>query len=161
MEGIKEKNTDLFKTNTTKDYYYYYKGRKKTRKPKTDKEKIRKQSENNKIKDFRNLFRVLKVSEVIKDKIMRDIRTLFEEEEEENYYKPVRIGTFYGNKYIEHESNCDKDKTPSMEEYLHEIKPYLKDINNLKKSVSWKTQSTLAINIISSKGTNEEQVMHS
>ena len=161
MEGIKEKNTDLFKTNTTKDYYYYYKGRKKTRKPKTDKEKIRKQSENNKIKDFRNLFRVLKVSEAIKDKIMRDIRTLFEEEEEENYYKPVRIGTFYGNKYIEHESNCDKDKTPSMEEYLHEIKPYLKDINNLKKSVSWKTQSTLAINIISSKGTNEEQVMHS
>ena len=37
----------------------------------------------------------------------------------------------------------------------------MKDINNLKKSVSWKTQSTLAINIISSKGTNEEQVMHS
>lgn len=33
--------------------------------------------------------------------------------------------------------------------------------NNLKKSDSWKIQLTLAINFISSKGTNEERVKHS
>ena len=31
-------------------------------------------------------------------------------------------------------------------EYLHEIKPQQKDINNLKKSDSWKIQLALAIN---------------
>ena len=36
-------------------------------------------------------------------------------------------------------SDGDKNKTPSMKEYLDEIKPDLKGIkNNLKKSDTWK-----------------------
>ena len=40
--------------------------------------------------------------------------------------------------------------------------PYLKDIkNDLKKTDKWKTQFTMAINVISSKDNDEELVMHS
>ena len=51
------------------------------------------------------------------------------------YYKAVRIGNFYSNNYIEFEGNAGKCKTLSIDQYLEQIKPYLKDIlNNLKKS---------------------------
>ena len=49
---------------------------------------------------------------------------------EEDYYKPVRAGTFYSNNYIEYESNGDRNKTLSIEEYLNKIGPYLKDNTN-------------------------------
>ena len=41
------------------------------------------------------------------------------------------------------------------------MRPYLKDINNLKKSETCKIQLTIAINFISSKDNDEEHVMHS
>ena len=41
------------------------------------------------------------------DKILRDIRTLFEPEED--YCEPVRIGNAFSSNYIEYESNGDKD----------------------------------------------------
>ena len=47
----------------------------------------------------------------------------------------------------------------SIEEYLDEIKPYLKDINNLKISHAQKIQLTIAINFIFSKAA-EERVTH-
>ena len=48
-----------------------------------------------------------------------------------------------------------------MNEYLDEIKRYLKDIiNNLEISDTWKIQLTIVMNFISSKGT-EECVMNS
>ena len=60
---------------------------------------------------------------------------------EENYSKPVIVGNLWSNNYIEHESNGDRNKTLSVEEYLNKIRPYLKDIiNNLKKSGPWKIQ---------------------
>ena len=49
----------------------------------------------------------------------------------------------------------------SVEEYLNEIKPYLKDILiDLQKSAPSKIQLTMAINFTSSKDSNEEQVIH-
>ena len=45
------------------------------------------------------------------------------------YYKPERASNFWSNNYIEYESNGYRKKTLSTEEC-----PYLKDINNLKKS---------------------------
>ena len=60
------------------------------------------------IKDIRNLFRLKKETKAIKNRILRDIKYLFEhEKEEENYYKPVRVNTFWNNSYIEHKSNRD------------------------------------------------------
>ena len=45
----------------------------------------------------------------------------------------------WSNKYIEYESNADKNEILSLEEYLNKIGVYLKGIrNNLKKSETWK-----------------------
>ena len=61
---------------------------------------------------------------LIKDKIIRDIRTLFEQEEED-YYKPKRVSNFWNNYYIKYESNGDKNRSLSIDEYLNKIDPYL------------------------------------
>ena len=85
------------------------------------------------IKDIGNLFRLEKET---KDRILRDIKNL-REHEEENDYKPVRVNSFWHVNYIGYESNDDRNKKISVEEYLNKIRPYLKDIaNNLKKCES-------------------------
>ena len=53
-----------------------------------------------------------------------------------------------------------KNKTLSIKEYPDEINPYLKDINNLKISDTWKIPLTRAINFISSTADKKECVMH-
>ena len=76
---------------------------------KNSKREIKKHSEDNIVTDLRNFFQVLKRHEAIKDKIIRDIRTCFEEEEE-CYCKPVRLRNFCSNIYIEYGSNNGKVK---------------------------------------------------
>ena len=46
------------------------------------------------IKDVRNIFRLKKENKPIKDRIIRDIRNLFEHEEEDQY-KSVRVGNVW------------------------------------------------------------------
>ena len=76
-------------------------------------EKLKKETIDTTIKDIRNLFRlekenkaikvrIIKENNVIKDIILRGIRNLFENEE--NYYKPVRVCNFWSDIYIEYES---------------------------------------------------------
>ena len=60
----------------------------------------RKKSEDNAIKSIRNRFKLKKENEAIKDRIIRDIRTLFKQEDD--YYK---------NNYIEYESSGDRNKS--------------------------------------------------
>ena len=91
------------------------------------------------------------------NKKIRDINNLFKQEED--YYKPVSTGNVYSNNCIKDES--DRNKTLSIKEYIDKIGPCLKDINNLKKSDTWKIQLTIAVNFISLKDTDEESVMHS
>ena len=70
----------------------------------------------------------------IKDRIIRDIRNLFENEGE-YYYKPVGVGNFWSNNYIEYESIADR-KTLSIETII-------KRYNKLtQKSDTCKIQST-------------------
>ena len=84
------------------------------------------------------------------------------EQEEEDYYKPVRVGNFRSNNYINYESNGDINKNLSVKEYLSKIKPYLRDmIVNHQKSTMWKNQLSITINFISSKDVDEDPVMHS
>ena len=52
----------------------------------------KKKFEENIIKNIRNLFKLKKEKERIKDRIITDIRTLFKQED--NYYKPIRVGNF-------------------------------------------------------------------
>ena len=50
--------------------------------------------------------------EQLKIQYLEKIRNLFENEEEENYYKPVRVSKFWGKilEYIEYEINRDREK---------------------------------------------------
>ena len=148
MGGVEDKTMTRFKTNTTENYSKptrvnnVYRGQKKLRKP-----KMKNQSED-------------KIITATEDRIIRNIKKFFEREEED-YYKPVRVGNFYSNNYVEYENNGDRNKTLSIEECLGEIKPYLKDINKFKKSDTWKIQLAIAIKLVSSKDTDEERVIHS
>ena len=107
--------------------------------------------EGNIIKDIRNLFR-----------LKRKLNYTTIEHEEKNCYRPIRVSNFWSNNYIEYESNGDRNKILSAEEYLNKISPYLKDIiNNLKKYDTWKIQLTKRNDCISSIDNDEEHVMHS
>ena len=94
------------------------------------------------------------------DKILRDIRTLFESDQKE-YYKPIRIGNAFSNNYIEYECNGDKDNMLSIEEYLDKIEPYLNDLTDDHKTQGeWKIQLIMVINFISSKDSDETCTTH-
>ena len=64
---------------------------------------------------------------LIKDRIIGDIRTLFEQRKED-YYKPKRVSYFWNNNYIEYEGNGDKSRNLSLDEYLKKVEPYLRNI---------------------------------
>ena len=90
-------------------------------------------AEENITKSIRNLFKLKKENKAIKDRITRDTQKLFEQEEK--YYKQIRVGNFWNNNYIKYESKGDRNKNLSMKKYLENIKPYLRDIIiNLQKS---------------------------
>ena len=75
--------------------------------------------EENIIKDVINHFRLKKIkketnnatikstSKAIKYKIIRDIRDVFEHEEED-YCKPIGVNNFWNNNYTEYKSKRDK-----------------------------------------------------
>ena len=46
----------------------------------------------------------------MKNRIIRNIRKLFEHEERD-YYKPVRVGNIWSKDHIEYENNGDRNKT--------------------------------------------------
>ena len=73
------------------------------------------------------------------DKVLRDIRTLYESDKED-YYQPIRIGNAFSSNYIEYESSGGKDKTLFIDDYLDMIRQYLSDIIN-----DHKTQGELKI----------------
>ena len=93
------------------------------------------------MKDIRDLFRQKKEIEPIKDRILRDIKNLFEhEEKKENYYKPVRIKKMFGVTItLNTIATVIEIKHCQLKIIL--ISKYLKDIiNNFKKSDTLKIQ---------------------
>ena len=116
--------------------------------------KKKKKEENEKKKETNN--------RITKDRIIRDTRKLFKQEEEKDYCKPKRVSNFWNNNYVEFESNGDKNRSLSLDEYLKKCKPYLRNIIiDLQNSDTWKIQLTIAINFISSKDFEEEHIMNS
>ena len=85
------------------------------------------------IKDIKNIFRrkkeidnstikditKKKENETIKDRIIRDIKSLFEQEND--YYKPIRVGNLWNDSFIEYESNSDKKN--QYKNILMKLKP--------------------------------------
>ena len=85
------------------------------------------------IKDIRNLFRLQKKIKQLKIEYLEILKIFLSMKKRKNF-KLVRINNFWSNNYIEYESNADRNKTLSVQEYLNKTRSYLKDINNLKKS---------------------------
>ena len=82
-----------------------------------------------------------------KDRKIRDIRRLFEQEEED-YYKPKRVNNFSNNNYIEYDSNGDKNGMLSLDRYINKIEPYLRNIIiDLQSSYTWKIQLTMQLTL--------------
>ena len=77
-----------------------------------------------KFKDIRNLFRLKKESEAIKDKIVRDIRNLLEHEEED-YYKPVRVINFWKTVIINMKVMVIEIKLDQLKNILIKLGHYL------------------------------------
>ena len=112
----------------------------------------------NHLGDMKNLNRSEK-NKGIKDRVLRDIRTLFESDKED-YYKPIRNGNAFSSNYIEYESNRNNDKILLIDDYLDKIEPYLNDlIDNHRTQGEWKIQLTMAITFISSKYFEETRNM--
>ena len=112
----------------------------------------KKQSEQNIIKSIRNLYKLKKENEAIRDF----------DQEEKDHYEPWRVWNFRNKNYIRNKSSDDRNKKLSVKEHLDKIKPFLRDIIiNPQKSDIWKIQLTVAINFISSKDVHGECVMQS
>ena len=64
---------------------------------------------------------------------IRNLENLFDEDSEENYYKPMFVKISHKGNYKHYESNGDIEKTLLVNQYLDEIRTYLYDsINNNK-----------------------------
>ena len=86
---------------------------------------------------------------------------LFNELNEEDYYKPTEVKSAFDGSYILYESRGDKDAKLVLYEYFDKIKSYLKDmIDDYKSKGEWKIQITMRIIFISFINKNEHLVMH-
>ena len=93
---------------------------------------------------------------------IRDIENLFtnDDNDDDNYYKPILVKSSFKNNYKYYESRGDKDKKLSVKQYLYKIMPYLSDLINDHKTIrnnsnEWKIQINMHVNFISSNDTGE------
>ena len=96
--------------------------------------RLKKPVNDNTVKDIRNPFRLKNENEASKDRIIRDIRNLFEQEK----------SVIFGASVILNMEVMEK-KTLSIEEYLNKIRPHLKNVmNHLQKADVWKIRLIIA-----------------
>ena len=83
-----------------------------------------------------------------------------DDDNDDNYYKPILVKTSLKNNYKYCESRGDKDKKLSVKQYIYKIMPYLSDLINDHKTIrnesnEWKIQINMHVNFIM-KNNNEE-----
>ena len=49
------------------------------------------------------------------------MRTLFEQEHDDDYFKPKTVSNFWNNNYIEYDSKADRNKSLSLDQYLNKL----------------------------------------
>ena len=64
-----------------------------------------------------------------------DLELLVDEIDENDYYKPILVKSFYKDSYKEYESRGDMNKSLSIEEYLDKIIAYLKELIDNHKAI--------------------------
>ena len=79
---------------------------------------------------------------------------MFDEIDENDYYKPILVKSFNKDDYKEYDSRGDMTKSLSIEEYLDTITPYLKELIDIHKAIEnnskeWKVQLNAKIKNVS------------
>ena len=93
--------------------------------------------------------------------ITYDLYYLFNEDDEEDYYEPVKIKSAFDNSYIQYESRGNREADLWLAEYLNITIPYLRDmIDNRKDRGKWKIQLTMKINFVSVLDNTQFPEMH-
>ena len=69
---------------------------------------------------------------------IRDIENLFDNVNDNDYYKPILVKSSFKENYKYYESRGDKDKKLSVKQYLYKIMPYLSNLINDHKTKEWK-----------------------
>ena len=93
------------------------------------------------------------IERIVKNRIIKDIRTLLEQGKQEYYYEPKRVSNFGNNNYIK---NQVISRNSSLVEYLNNIESYLRNIFTLQSSDAWKIQLAIAVSLISLKDREKE-----
>ena len=83
-----------------------------------------------------------------------------DDDNDDNYYKPILVKTSLKNNYKYCESRGDKDKKLSVKQYIYKIIPYLSDLINDHKTIrnesnEWKIQINKHVTFIYSNDTGE------
>ena len=91
---------------------------------------------------------------------IRDMENLFDDIDNDDYYKPMLVKSSFKENYKYYESRCDKDKKLLVKLYLYKIMPYLSDLINENKAIEnnsneWKIQIDLHVNFVSSDDNGE------
>ena len=91
---------------------------------------------------------------------IRDIENVFDNIDDNDYYKPILVKNSFDENYKYYESRGDKDKKLLIEQYLDMIKPCLSDLINENKVIEnnfneWKVQINTRVNFVSSNDTGE------
>ena len=95
------------------------------------------------------------------DNITYVLNYLFNDVNENYYYKPQETKSAFDSNYTLYESKGDKDVTLALWKYFNKIIPYLRDmIDNHKGKGEWKIQLVMRIIFVSFIDANETQVMH-
>ena len=81
-----------------------------------------------------------------------------------DYYKPILVEISFKNNYKYYESRGDKDKKLSVKQYLYKIMPYLSDLINDHKAIrnesnEWKIQINMHVNFVSSNDNGENRTI--
>ena len=87
-----------------------------------------------------------------------------DDDNDDNYYKPIFVKSSFKNYYKYYESRGDKDKKLSVKQYLYKIMPYLSDLINDHQTIrnnsnEWKIQINMQVNFVSSKDTGETRTI--
>ena len=87
---------------------------------------------------------------------------LFNESNEEDYYKPSEVKSDFNGGYVLYESRGDNDGRLSIDEYFNIIRPHLKDlIDDHKSKGEWKIQLSMRVIFVSFTNANETHEMYS
>ena len=82
---------------------------------------VKRNNQKKAIQSIRNLFKIKNENKAIQYRIIRDIRTLFEQQEESDFYKRIRAGSFWNKNSVKCQSSGDRNKNLSVKEYLDKL----------------------------------------